>query len=228
MRIFFSTLLSVTLLFIFGCDEELPPQNNPLSLFTSTASTQYQYLPETKPSQSSIDIYIVYKNLYDETLQDVASMKGTITIEWDAPPEERGGFNPLRTDELTFDNLFYAKNYNFGSNTIIIDPKDSIIVRYRWNLKTDDSTSLINHVKYLADNNCFVTLTPGGFPGHRLISVKQQFKVSAKFSIFQRGGTILTLPANFSSCWIFPHYGESVTGCDPPNPYNPCTSLGQP
>ncbi len=228
MKSYCAILLSVIFLFIFGCDEELPPQNNPAFLFTSSASAQYKYIPETKPSQNFIDIYIVYKNLYDETLQDVASMKGTISIEWIAPPEERGSFNPIRTDELTFDNLFYAKNFNFTSNNIIIDPNDSIIIRYRWNLKTDDSTSLIDQVKYLADKNCSVTLTPGGFPGNRRISVKQQFQVSAKFIIFQRGGTIVTLPSNFSSCWIAPHYGEPTTPCEPPNPYNPCNSIAQP
>lgn len=213
-------------LLLLGCDEELPPQNNPTDLFTSQTSAQYQYVPDTRPTQSSIDIYIVYKNFYDETLDDFASMRGTIKIEWLAPPEERGAIIPTRTDQLTFDNLFYASGYNFSSNRLSVDPNDSIVLRYRWNLKTDDSTNLIAQVKYSLDRDCGVSVNSQDDPGFRAVSSKQQFRVTATFSIFQRGGTVITTPQEFTSCWIAPHFGER-TPCNQPNPYNPCSVIIQ-
>ncbi len=215
-------LLSVILL---GCDEELPPQNNPTNLFTSIISEQYQYNSTARPTQSSIDIYIVYKNLYDETLNDFASMKGTITIEWIVPPEERGAIVTTRTDKLTFDNLFIANKYDFVSNRLAIDPKDSIVLRYRWNMKTDDSTNIMTQVKYSVDRSCLVSVC-GGDVGYRSVSARQQFRVSATFGIFQRGGTVVTSPSDFFSCWIASHCGE-ISPCDQPNPSNPCNIAPQ-
>ncbi|MFA5833483.1 MAG: hypothetical protein WDA22_08400 [Bacteroidota bacterium] len=220
---FFLLLCSLPLLFA-ACDEELPPQNNPLNLFTSSVSSQYQYNSDSKPTQSSIDIFIVYKNYYDETLFDFASMKGTIKIEWLVAPEERGAIIPYRTDELTMDNLFHANGYNFATNKLSIDPNDSIILRYRWNLKTDDSTSLISQVKYVVDRDCQINANPQNDIGMRFVSARQQFQVSASFTIFQRGGVVSTSPQQFTSCWIAPHFGER-SPCNQPNPFNPCSVI---
>lgn len=216
-------LLPLFLFFLNACDEELPPQNNPLDLFVASSSSQYRYVPETRPTQSSIDIFIVYKNLYDETLDDAVSMKGTIRIEWLVPPEERGSVTPVRTDQLTMDNLFYAAGYNFENNRLSINPGDSIILRYRWDLKTDDSTSLLGQVKYSFDRSCVISVC-GGDIGYRGISTRQQFSISSTFTVFQRSGVITMKPFNFSACWIQPHCGER-TPCDQPNPENPCNVL---
>ncbi len=218
-----SFILILPLLFT-ACDEELPPQNNPENLFISSAASQYQYVSDSKPTQSSIDVFIVYKNLYDETLDDFASMKGTIKIEWLALPEERGAFNPVRTDQLTIDNLFHANGYSFSTNRLAIDPNDSIVLRYRWNLKTDDSTSLLWQVKYSTDHDCMVNANAQNDPGFRYVSAKQQFRVTASFTIYQRGGVVVTSPQQFSSCWIAPHYGER-SPCNQPNPFNPCSVI---
>lgn len=224
----FKTLLFnfLFLLILIGCDEELPPQNNPTELFTSNTSIQYQYNPDSRPTQSAMDIYIVYKNFYDESLDDFASMKGTISIEWIAPPEERGDIDTKRNDVLTLDNLFYASKYDFSTNKIIIDARDSIILRYRWDLKTDDSSNIMLHAKVSADRNCYVAYQDGAI-GPRGVSTKQQFRISARFTIFQRGGTIITSPDQFSSCWIAPHYGE-LSPCNQPNPLNPCSVIIEP
>ncbi len=214
-------LLSFTM---FGCDEELPPQSNPKELFISSVSSQYQYASDARPTRSSIDVYIVYKNFYEETLEDFASLKGTIKIEWVVSPEERGAIIPYRTDVLTVDNLFQAAGYNFSTNRLSIDPGDSVILRYRWDLKTDDSTNLMSQVKYSVDNGCSVNANPQGDPGNRFVSAKQPFRVTASFTIFQRGGVVVTSPQQFSSCWIAPHYGER-SPCNQPNPSNPCSVI---
>ncbi|MCK9408752.1 MAG: hypothetical protein M0R68_06415 [Bacteroidetes bacterium] len=217
-----SSLMFLPLLPILflACDEELPPQNNPLDLFAASSSVQYNYISDTRPTQSSFDIFIVYKNHFDETLNDFAAMKGTIKIEWLASPEERGSIIPFRTDQLTMDNLFYAPGYDFSSNRIAIDPGDSIILRYRWNLKTDDSTTLMGQVKYASDRTCPIHVC-GGDIGFRAVSSRQQFQLSSTFTVFQRSGVITMTPVNFSACWIQPNCGE-VGPCNQPNPDNPC------
>jgi hypothetical protein len=212
--------LPVLSLFLLSCDEELPPQNNPLNLFVVSSSVQYRYVPETRPTQSYLDIFIVYKNLYDETLDDVAAMKGTVSIEWIALPEERGAITPVRTDQLTMDNLFYAEGYNFSNNRLSIDPGDSIVLRYRWNLRTDDSTNLMGQVKYATDRGCPVFVC-GGDVGFRAVSNRQQFRLNAAFTVFQRSGVVTMKPADISACWIQPNCGE-LSPCDQPNPENPC------
>jgi hypothetical protein len=224
MKKYFIPFIVVLPVIFSACDEELPPQNNPENLFISSASSQYQYVSDSKPTQSSIDIYVVYKNFYDETLDDFASLKGTIKVEWLAAPEERGAIIPYRTDQLTIDNLFHANGYNFSTNRLSIDPNDSIILRYRWNLKTDDSTNLMSQVKYAVDRDCIVNANSQNDPGFRFVSAKQQFRVTASFTIFQRGGTVVTSPQQFSSCWIAPHYGER-SPCNQPNPFNPCSVI---
>jgi hypothetical protein len=212
--------LPILSLLFAACDEELPPKNNPLDLFSAAVSSQYRYVSDTRPTQSYIDIFITYKNHYDETLDDFAAMRGTIKVEWLAPPEERGSIIPYRTDQLTMDNLFFAEGYNFANNRIAINSGDSIIVRYRWNLKTDDSTNLMGQVKYATDRNCMVYVC-GGDVGFRSVSSRQQFRVSSSFTVFQRSGVIEMKPVNFSACWIQPHCGE-IGPCDQPNPENPC------
>ncbi|MBP6672303.1 MAG: hypothetical protein KA247_04110 [Bacteroidetes bacterium] len=224
MRSFRFLVLLITSLVIVGCDEELPPQSNPKELFISSITSQYQYTSDARPTQSSIDVYIVYKNFYEETLEDFASLKGTIKIEWVVSPEERGAIIPYRTDVLTVDNLFQAAGYNFSTNRLSIDPGDSVILRYRWNLKTDDSTNLMSQVKYSVDKGCSVNANPQGDPGYRFVSSKQPFLVTASFTIFQRGGIVVTSPQQFTSCWIAPHYGEQ-SPCNQPNPSNPCSVI---
>jgi hypothetical protein len=213
-------LLLILSSFFIACDEELPPKNNPLDLFIASSFTQYRYVSETRPTQSYIDIYIVYKNLYDETLEDVAAMKGTIKVEWTAPPEERGSIIPYRTDQLTMDNLFFANKYNFSNNRISIDPGDSIVLRYRWNLKTDDSTNLLGQVKYAYDKNTLVSVC-GGDVGFRGVSNRQPFTLTATFTVFQKSAVVTLKPVKFSACWIQPHCGERIPS-DQPNPDNPC------
>ena len=222
MRLLYCSIAAIVL--FGGCDEELPPVNNPKDLFLSSVSSQYQYTADTKPTQSSVDVYIVYKNFFDETLEDFASLKGTVKIEWLASPEERGAIIPYRTDVLTADNLFQASGYNFATNRLSIDPGDSIILRYRWDLKTDDSTNLMTQVKYSVDQDCLVNANAQGDPGNRFVSAKQQFRVTASFSIFQRGGAVVTAPKQFSSCWIAPHFGER-SPCNQPNPFDPCSVI---
>jgi len=207
-------------LLFMACDEELPPVNNPQDLFSGTATVQYRYDPTVRPTTSSIDIYIVIKNYYDETLDDFAALNGSIRIEWLAPSEERGSIVPVRTDQLTTGNLFAAKGYNYLNNRLSIDPGDSIVLRYRWNLKTDDSTSLIKQVKYTYDRDCLVSVC-GGDAGYRGISGRQPFRVNANITVFQRSGTVAMKTKEFSVCWIQPHCGE-LSACNLPNPENPC------
>lgn len=213
-------ILSLCSLLLTACDEELPPQNDPRDLFVAHPTMQYRYLSDARPTRSFIDVFIVYKNLYDETLEDAVAMKGTIRIEWLATPEERGSIKPYRTDQLTMDNLFAANGYNFVTNRLSIAPGDSIVLRYRWDLKTDDSTSLLAQVKYASDKGCLIYVC-GGDVGTRGVAVRQQFSVSSSFTIFQRSGVIQMPSVPFSSCWIQPNCGE-VSPCDQPNPDNPC------
>lgn len=222
-RILVIAAVFLSLTFI-SCHEELPPVNNPAELFTSQVSMQYVYDPAKQPSQSYVDIYLTYKNFYDETLEDFTSLKGTIAIRWIAPSEDRGAGTPVRIDELTLDNLFYAQNFDFTSNKLSIDPKDSIVLRYRWNMKTDDSTHLVTMGKYSLDRDCLVRVNSKSDMGFRKISSQYGIEIAATLTIFARGGTTRIEPVQFPLCWIGLNYGEP-NPCAQPNPVNPCSII---
>ena len=207
-----------------SCHEELPPANNPTELFTSSFDVRSLYISDVRPTQSYLDIFIVYKNLYDETLEDEVRMRGSLRIEWLASPEERGNIDAVRSDSLTISNLFFARGYNFLKNVLTIQSQDSIILRYRWNFNTDDSTHLVSQVRYSADRNCYVSTNQFNDLGYRYVSSRQRFRISAAFTIFQKSGTVYTSPLEFYTCWVKPHYGER-TQCNLVNPYNPCTII---
>ncbi len=222
-RVLFLPLLFATLL-LSSCDEELPPVNNPEHLFTSYITAEYVYQSDTRPTRSSINIYLVLKNQYDETISDFAQMSGSISIEWIAPPERRGANVPTRTDHLNLDNLFRAEGFEFATNKISINPRDSVVLLYQWDLKTDDSTHLLSQFNYTVDQSCLVNANANNDLGYRSISGKEKFIIRSSVQVFRKSGTVYVPSKEVSLCFVAANFGERGT-CDKINPINPCSSL---
>lgn|GEM_PF-5281923 len=213
-----------------GCNEELPPQNNPANLFTSIIRPRYNMVPGVieiqKQSINYLDVYFVFINKYEETLQSKINIHGTVAIQWVTNAEDRGNINTFRTDVIDINDIVFARQFDFSSSRLTIDHGDSIIIRYRWDLRTDDSTFLMQQFKYNLDRDCYVFINTYRDRGFRQISAKQQFSISAKISLFENGAAIIVPESIFTICFQSLNYGN-VDQCQLINPDEPCNIIGQ-
>lgn len=171
-----------------------------------------------------MDVYISLKNNYEEVLQDIAALEGTLIIDWLAKPEDRGNIVPRRTARIEPSQLFHARKYDLVTRTLTIDPGDSIILHYSWNFKTDDSTNLYRQFKYQLDRSCIVLVNNYGDRGYRRVSGREPFQISAQIKLFGRSAMIYSVPVFLTMCTLYPNFGE-VGNCSKVDPDNPCSII---
>jgi hypothetical protein len=72
-RIFVAVAMSVI---AFSCEEELPPRQDPTKIFMPKIEGYYT----VTPSANTFNVYMLIKNIYDETLDDEAILRDTPQI----------------------------------------------------------------------------------------------------------------------------------------------------
>ena len=209
--------LTLCLFFLGGCGESLPPRSDPANLFTISISTEYNIVNDF----GFLDVFVTLKSNYDETLQDVVLLDGTLMIDWTADPAIRGNIVPRRTAHIDPSQMVHARKYDSFTQMLTIDPGDSIILRYRWNFKTDDSTDIYKQFKYKSDTGCLVGCASSGSP-YRRFSANQPFLISAQVKIFGRSATIYAVPFSLVTCVTLP-CSSGWPNCKPIDPDNPCS-----
>jgi hypothetical protein len=152
---------------------------HPANLFAISMATEYNIVDNS----GLLDIFITLKSNYEETLQDVALLEGTLMIDWTIAPEERGNIVSRRTAHFGPSQIVHAKKYDSFTRILTIDPGDSIILRYRWNFKMDDSTNLYKQFRYQSDMGCILRAGGEGAPQYRRFSANQPFLISAQVKI---------------------------------------------
>lgn len=214
--------LALSLFFLWGCSESLPPRSDPANLFSVSITTEYNIVNNF----GMLDVFITIKSDYDETLQDVALLDGTLMIDWNGAPEERGNIVPRRTAHIEPSQIVHAKKYDTFTQMLTLDPGDYIRLRYRWNFKTDDSTDLYKQFKYQADKGCILRPGGEGAAQYRRFSANQPFLISAQVKIFDRMATIYGAPFSIVTCVTLPGTNPGPTiPCTPIDPDNPCSAL---
>lgn len=186
------------------CDESLPPRNNPADYFRGSLSAINR---ASKSGESYLQIVVTLKNEYDETINAPLGVNGTLNIDWIVPPEKRFPINYHRTISISKDNLSYAKNYDIRTNSVRVDPGDSILFSIPWNYKTDDSSSVVGKYTFtFQDNSCKVFGSSYGT--YRHFTIPQYFAISGKIQVFQNLSTIQLSEIGTTQCVMAAHNGE--------------------
>ncbi len=169
-----------------GCDESLPPRNDPTNLFSARISGHYVY----SKLFNGIVVNLTIVNEFDETFQEDALLDGSIRIVWER--------KPLLQKNLTFRDLSltYAKNYDRRRGILTIDPGDSITFVYLWDLKTDQGVFIpadgFSYEEYMRCEPLRVTDRP------------EFFTLTGNVRIFDRLGSTPIGPTTYKLC----NYGD--------------------
>ena len=203
--------LAVLLSIAFSaCDETLSDRNDPRNQLTSSLSWHYSYTQK----ENAYSILLIVRNNSDETMQGVAVIDGTIQIDWLLPPELTGDFLKQRTDRLDVRNIKGARQFEPSTGKLTLAPGDSITIFYNWDLRLDDSTSLLDipafkvgrkqdDYKY-SRSYCFDNQS-----SPRWFYARQTYHIQASVQLFNQTGVIYPPEMTFSSCYIFPFAGSS-------------------
>lgn len=207
IKIFNWVIFAVFSVFCTSCNENIPLREDLSNLITVKVTSTY-FTKSRSNFIGSIRTFIIVTNNTDETIDDIATMAGSMEIVWEPPKEEERRFNRTRSFKLGTNNIFYAKNFNLQTKRLTLGPQDSVVLFVDWNLKTNDSTFIPNYFNYVNDPKCFVSQPsiPYGVP--RRISTRQKFMVKADVKMFDRLSVLYIQQINLSHCFMFPHNGE--------------------
>jgi hypothetical protein len=209
-------------LFFSACEESIPARDD-LS-HQVNASVRSGYITEN--NQMYLRFYLTVTNRLDEVLDGQSAVKGTIQISWQPGKYEEITFNPTRKLSFTADNIFSGiAHYNRQTGKLRLPPNDSIVFYVNWDMKTDDSTYLMNHFPGFVDAECAV-IQLDGYLGYRRISNRQQFVVSANIKLYDQLSVLYSQPMTVSHCLVG-RYRSASDNCKNLNLIDPCTIVGQ-
>lgn len=166
-----------------SCDESLPSRDNTPKTFETTLSTQY-FLAQF---DNSLKIYVTVKNVFDETLEDKAILKGTLELTLVRNPQIK------KTIKLTTENIITAPKYNRETGVLTLDPGRSFVMGYSWDFQADSSVSLPDSIfKYYSDETCF----------GRKIAFQEDVLIKGELVVFKQAPLIVIYPTKFSFCYV--------------------------
>lgn len=207
-----------------GCEETLPLRNDPTSAVAVSIRKLYVY---NTPIENSLYIFLVVKNNYDETIESKAAIDGTLRIKWLPPADYTVGFVEEKNVKLTLKDI-QTSNYNEKTGLLLIAPRDSLVLIYRWDFVTDDNTDMLLKFRYNVDKSCFVWGYPNRVKGLRQVSEKQIFEVTANVKLFAQMSILYPQPLVVNQCFVSHDFGlwdPREHPCVPIDPENPCSIL---
>jgi hypothetical protein len=169
--------------FVPACDEQLPPRSDPKVLFTGSVTPQYILFF----NENDVRLTVNVANVFDETLQDTASLEGQLEIVLLRDP------TIVRTIQLSPDSLLTTSMYDPSTHMLTINPGDTLRMRAEWDLFDDRRDSLPGTVfKYYRDTAC----------GLRDLALGESFLVRGSLSVFKRNGFVTIPPTGFNLCYV--------------------------
>ncbi len=188
-----------------GCDEQLPPQEDPSAIFEMNISTAYVY----NRNQNGIYFKMDIINHYEEVLSAPAVVAGEMNIEWIIPTDEIEAIATSR--KIILDRTFISSESEYDRSTGILTlrPGDKLTIGFVWNFKFDDSTDVRN-IKAFTQGakklNCSEFVGPQEIARHVFRS--HAFKVTGKVKLFERGNILYFPETLVNSCSInfYPNY----------------------
>jgi len=209
------TVLLVLLSLIPGCNEQLPPYADPRNILS--AETHGEYVLTVR--DNSVNFFVVVRNDFDESLQAVAAISGTMEIVLQRDTTVR------KTVTLSNTNLIHGTNYVPSTGEIIFDAGDTVTLLYKWDWIDDQGRDLrLETFRYHEDLQCDC-----GFY-NRALADEEVFTLRGEVKMFDRVGRMSFGPTafhlRFASRWVNPKYCPPVLpDLVPAYGPKPCTPL---
>ncbi len=186
MRFRWSQILIVTTLLVVSCKESLPPRVSPASLFNLNVTAYYNYTP----AANDVVIHAVMVNHFDETLNGRAGVSGSLLVT------SARDTSVHKTIQLSGVNIIHA-NYNAITDTLTVDPGDSVVIEAAWDFTEDNGRNLnqTEFFQYSVDRTC----------QQRMIASPELFFIASKIRLFENLGY-----ATFETNIEFQHYNIFV------------------
>jgi hypothetical protein len=194
--------MSVALLSLIvgSCSESLPPYQDPADVFQGKVAGQYVLTVQ----DNSVKVYVTVKNIYDETFQASAILRGSLEITLARRPE-------IRKTVSLFPSQIIEGHYNSGTGILTIDPGETIRLGYSWNFIDNSGTDLRKEIFTLVDDpTCSL----------RRIAYDETFSLKGEVTIFEKTAPVRFGPTMFTFCYITNWVNSKF--CPPPQTDVPC------
>ena len=211
-------IITVALVVLAGCSESLPFRDDGARQVTSAIYTGYVATGGSMSLRFSVSV----KNGSDEVLDDAGRIGGTIRVAWVPIAQDDGNFSKTRTLTLTRQNITHgAAFYSTQTGQLRLPPGDSIVLGADWDLKTDDSTYLMNLFRGSEEAGCSIVQL-NGESGKRKISEREHFTVEAELRLFERLSVFHPHAIDTYQCIVAPYLSETGK-CRNINLTDPCS-----
>ena len=165
-KIFLLIFMSV---FVFSCDESLPPRIVP----QNTLVISNIYISQgTDIRGIHISMLIEGENIYEDNFQDTVNVTGNIKIWWLR--------NPEISAKVKLNNFNFVEPTRIQGRVLTIDPNEKFYLEAKWYLDTDSD-------KYLID---LLDFTNNDIEGEITTAKPEKFAVKAQVIIFDQIGLI--------------------------------------
>lgn len=201
-QVIFFVLIATFLSLSSGpCDETIGPSEEPQRVFQTRIEGYYVL----SISDNSLKIYLIVKNVFDETLQGPAIFKGSIEITSARAPSVRKSFT------LTAANVISARGYDRTRSTFTFDSGDSIRVGVSWDFKTDEGRDLRkDFFSYIQDKTC----------QSRCLAFTEDFILKGNIQLFKQTTLAIAETTPYSLCFVSGYVPPAV--CPPIITTEPC------
>ena len=115
-----------------SCQEGLPPYEEPRRVLAGEMAAAYVLTP----TDNSVKICVTVNNVFDESLEARAQLRGTVEIVMASNPDIR------KSVRLTPSNIPHATGYDARIGVLRLDPGDSIQFGFWWDLVDDKGVDL--------------------------------------------------------------------------------------
>jgi hypothetical protein len=192
--LFLSLALVVSTLSFSTCEEFLPAYREPETVLEATLSAQYIL----EISDNSLKVYLTARNVFDETFQARADVKGTIELVSMRDSTVR------KTFPLSAANFIEAPGYNRNTGILTLNPNQTARLGISWNFVTDDAGRDIRRefFKYIEDPTC----------EGRCFALTEDWVIRGRVQLFEKTGTSIADSVQYALCFVNMYFRSGPEG----------------
>lgn len=193
-RAFLIFVLAGSTLSFSTCEEFLPAYHQPETVIEVTLTAQY-ILDLT---DNSMKVYLTAKNVFDETFQARADVKGSIEIVSMRDSTVR------KTFALSALNFIEAPGYNRTTGILTLNPNQTARLGVSWNFITDDAGRDIRRefFNYIEDPTC----------EGRCFALTEDWVIRGRVQLFEKTGTSVADSIQYALCFVNMYFRSGPEG----------------
>lgn len=169
----------------FGpCDESLPVYEEPAKVFVMELNVLY----DLEHYGDRLIVYILVRNVFDETLQGTAAIRGTVEIISVRDTTVK------KTFQLSSERVIQAKGYDRRTGILTIDPQDTVRLGVSWDFIDDSGRDLRgDFFQYYDDLTCYTL---------RRLAYTEHFVFTGAIKVFDKTTQVQAKPVEFPLCYV--------------------------